>query len=155
MWSAPSCAQIDERPAGKPSFALFVIRNFSRCARRRCVVLRRLLSLGSIRGIQSERRPLAQPNCFLHFLSVEFFTKSGPPRLRQVYKRATRRNEMLQFGKQLAPGGRNKSVTRSCHIHQVVSVVVADDQRVKTARSGEIAADYELLSTIHAILDPG
>src|SRR5262249_22544596 len=62
---------------------------------------------------------------------------------------------MLYSRKHLSPRGRDEAVARSCHIHQLVSVIVADDQRIKAMRSGEIPADDKLLSAIHAILDPG
>jgi hypothetical protein len=62
---------------------------------------------------------------------------------------------MLQFRKDLSPGGWDKSVSRSCHVHLLVPVVVADDQGVKAVRSGEIGTDDQFLSAIHAIFDPG
>src|SRR5215472_11866238 len=62
---------------------------------------------------------------------------------------------MLQLRKHLSPRGRDKSVASSCHIHQLVSVIVADDQRVNAVRSWKIPADDKLLPAIHAIFDPG
>src|SRR5215467_4431130 len=69
-----------------------------------------------------------QPNCLLHFLSVEFFAKSRLSSLRQIYERAVVRHEMLQLRKHLSPRGRDKAVASSRDIHQLVAVVVADDQ---------------------------
>src|SRR5215470_9602483 len=62
---------------------------------------------------------------------------------------------MLHFRKHLSPRGRDEAVARSCHIHQLVAVIVADDQRIKAMRSGEIPADDKLLSAIDAVFDPG
>src|SRR5438445_1085966 len=61
---------------------------------------------------------------------------------------------MLQSRKHFSPASREKSVPSSRHIHQLVSLIVADDERVKTVRSRKVAADDELLPSIHAILDP-
>src|SRR5215469_2555028 len=61
---------------------------------------------------------------------------------------------MLHFRKHLSPGGRDEAVARSCHIHQLVPVIVADDQRVNAVWSGKIPTDDKLLATIYAILDP-
>ena len=60
---------------------------------------------------------------------------------------------MFQFRKRLSSGALDEPVPRSCHIHQSLSVIVADDQGVNAMRSGKIAANDELLATIHAILD--
>jgi len=62
---------------------------------------------------------------------------------------------MFQFREDLSPGSRHKPVPSSCHIHQLLSLKVAHDQRVEAVRAGKITADHELLSTIHAMLDPG
>src|SRR5260370_42493291 len=113
------------------------------------------ISFGPFQEFDLSDRFWPQPNCLLHFLSVEFLPKSRSSRLRQIYEWTARRHEMFQFRKHLSPGGRDKPVPSSCDIHQVVAVIVADDQRVKAMWPREIAADNKLLSAIHAILDPG
>src|SRR6266851_7379258 len=105
------------------------------------------ISFGPFQEFDLSDRFWPQPNCFLHFLSVEFLPKSRSSRLRQIYEWTARRHEMFQFRKHLSPGGRDKSVPRSCHIHQLVFVIVANDQRVDAVRSWEIAANYKLLPT--------
>jgi hypothetical protein len=47
---------------------------------------------------------------------------------------------MFQFREDLSPGGRDKPVPRSRHIHQPVSVIVADDERVESVRPWDIYA---------------
>jgi hypothetical protein len=47
---------------------------------------------------------------------------------------------MLQPRKHLSPRGRDKSVPRSCYIHQLVSVRVADNQRVNADSLSKIIA---------------
>src|SRR6266849_29612 len=52
------------------------------------------------------------------------------------------------------PGGWNKTIPSSRHIHQLSSVVVADDERIEAMRARKITADDELLPTIHTVLYP-
>src|SRR5437899_570916 len=51
-----------------------------------------------------------QPNCFLHLLRVQLFSKSRSSRLRQIHEWAVRRRKMFQFREDLSPGSRDKPV---------------------------------------------
>src|SRR6266481_6333492 len=54
----------------------------------------------------------------------------------------------------LPPQRRNKAVANTGHIHQLFALVVAHDDGIESARSGDIAADNKLLRTIDSVLYP-
>src|SRR5580704_1111089 len=95
-----------------------------------------------------------QPNCFLHFFRIEFFAKAWPPSLGQIYEWAGRSDQVLQFRENLPSRSRDEPIPCSCHVSELVPVVVADDQGINTMRARKISADDKFLTEIHAMLDP-
>jgi len=95
-----------------------------------------------------------QPHRLVHLLGAEFFAEAWSVRLWEIHEWVRRRHEVLQLREHLSPGGRHESIPRPRRVHQLIPVVIPDDQRVDAVWAGEIPSDHELLPTIHAMLDP-
>lgn len=75
--------------------------------------------------------------------------------IRQVDEWASRGDEPAQLLENVASRGRNEAASDSGDIDQILPALIADDQRVQTVRSGEVAANDKFLAAIHPMLDPG
>src|SRR5215472_5563705 len=72
----------------------------------------------------------------------------------QIRKRHLLGNQATQLLESLPPLHWNKTVSNTSDIDQILSTVVADDQRIESVRSGHIAADHEFLTAIHSVFGP-
>src|SRR5580765_4916971 len=75
--------------------------------------------------------------------------------LRQVDEWAFRNHQESQLFEHLPSRGRNKSVSHSGNVNEIVSTVISDDDGIETVSAREVSADHQFLSAIHAILYPG
>ena len=64
-------------------------------------------------------------------------------------------HERAELLEELRPDGRREPVARPRDVDQVLACVVPEDECVEGAAADRVAADHELLSSVHAHLHPG
>ena len=95
-----------------------------------------------------------QPNALGHLRLGEPLTPSSAPRLWKIGKRTVVDLESLELPEQLRTGYGGEAVARSRRIDQLAVVVLPEHQRVDRSRPACVAADDELLPSVHAHLHP-
>src|ERR1700720_1120229 len=61
---------------------------------------------------------------------------------------------MPQLREHLSSGGWDESIPGPRYVHQLIPVVIPNDQGVDSVGSREVSSDDKLLAEIHAMLDP-
>src|ERR1700676_128291 len=114
-----------------------------------------LIGVGPFEEFNLTNRLWPQPYRLLHLLRVECATPPWLSCFRQVGERALLRHQRPKLFKKSPPRCWHKSVPSPRYVHQLISLVVAHDQRVEAVRTRCEAANHELLAEINPVLDPG
>src|SRR6266436_5133491 len=96
----------------------------------------------------------AQPHALSHLLSREFVAPTGFVRVRQVGEGHRARGEMTDSLEDLSARRGNKAVADASDIHQIFSLIIADDQRIESVWPRNVSANHQLLSTVRPAFDP-
>src|SRR5215469_15644685 len=95
-----------------------------------------------------------QPNTFLHLFGRQLVAPTCFVGIRQVSEGHGRGNKMTDFLEDLSPRRRNEAVADTGDVHQILALVISDDERVKSVWPRNVSTDDQLLSAIRPAFDP-
>src|SRR4030095_3976674 len=95
-----------------------------------------------------------QPHALRHLRLRESLSPAATSGFWQIRERALVDLQPLELPKELRAGDRREAVARSRCVHQPIALVVPKDQGIERLCASRVAADHELLATVHAHLHP-
>jgi DNA-binding transcriptional ArsR family regulator len=95
------------------------------------------------------------PSALVHLFSGQSLTPAAAPRFRQIREGALRDFQILELPKQLLAERWGESISRARRIHELVALVVSEDQSIEILSSRGVASNDEFLSLVDPHLLPG
>src|SRR5260221_11420972 len=106
------------------------------------------ISFGPFEKFDDGHEFRTDPNAFLHLLGVQNLAPSSPSCLRQIHERTLVGDKRLQLLVNHPARCWHKSVSYSGDVVQILSAIVADDDRIDAVRSGNKSANHEFLALV-------